>query len=94
MLKKKSYMNKDNILSEGFFDFLRKKIIQYPSVKKVKTDKKDIKNNKKVKNSLIKLNTTLKDLENLLNKSFKELDPKHKPIKFSKYKVSDLMREK
>ena len=81
MSKKKSYMDKDNILSEGFLEFLRKKLVQIPALKK----------DKNVQKSLNKLNSSLKDVEKELNKRWKELDPKHKPVKLSKYKETDFI---
>jgi len=74
-------MNKDNIISEGFFDTLRKYLIKYPALKK----------DKKVQNSIKSLNGNTKELEKLLNQRFKELNPKHKSIKLSKYKISDFI---
>ena len=81
MLKKKSYMDKNNLITEGFFDTLRKYLIKYPILKK----------DKKVKDSIKSLNNDVKELEKIFNKRFKELDPKHKSIKLSKYKISDFI---
>ena len=81
MSKKKSYMDKNNIISEGFFDTLKKYLVKYPTIRK----------DKKVKDSIKSLNNDVKELEKLLNKRFKELDPKHKSIKLSKYKSTDFI---
>ena len=81
MSKKKSYMDKNNIISEGFFDTLKKYLVKYPIIRK----------DKKVKDSIKSLNNDVKELEKLLNKRFKELDPKHKSIKLSKYKSTDFI---
>ena len=70
MSKKKSYMDKENILSEGILDKLLRKL----RVSKLSKDKKIISN-------LLDLNKGVLDIEKELNRRFKELDPKHKPIK-------------
>ena len=81
MRKKKSYMSKNNILSEGFFETLRKYLIQYPELNK----------DKRVKDGIKSLNSDVKELEQLFNKKFKKLNSKHKPIKLSKYKLTDFI---
>ena len=50
-------MNKRNILSEGFFDLLKKYLIQYPTLKKNKQFKSDLKG----------LNSRLKKIQDLMN---------------------------
>ncbi len=80
MTNKKSYMSTKNILSEGMFD----KLIRKLKLSKLAKDKKIIK-------SIDDLNIDVLDLEDDFNKRFKELDPKYKPIKLSKYKLSDFI---
>ena len=58
MKKKKSYMDYKNILSEGFFDTLRKYLVKYPAIRK----------NKKFKSNIKSLNSQLKRVEDLMNK--------------------------
>ena len=40
------------------------------------------------------LNKGVNDIESELNKKFKELNPNHKPIKLSKYKLSDFLKQR
>ena len=77
MHKKKSYMNKFNLLSEDFFKTLKKYLIKYPTLKR----------NKKVRNKIKDLNAEVMELE----KIFKSIDPEHKSIKLSKYKLTDFI---
>ena len=86
MSNKKSYMNKSNILNEGFFDKLRK-ILGLSS-----KQEKILKKSKKFTDGLKNLNKTVSELEGELNRRFKELDPKHKSITLSKYKLSDFVK--
>jgi hypothetical protein len=78
---KKSYMSIKNILSEGIFD----KLLNLVKKSKVKSDKK-------IQSKISDLNKDVSELEKLFNQRFKELNPKHKPIKLSKYKVSDFLK--
>ena len=78
---KKSYMNVNNILSEGIFD----RLLNIVKKSKVKSDKK-------IQSKISDLNKDVSELEKLFNQRFKELNPKHKPIKLSKYKVSDFLK--
>ena len=81
-MKKKSYMNKENILSEGFFDTIKKMFTQYP---KLRSDKKF--------NSALKdLNKGQQKLEDLMNSEIKKLGLKKKPIKLQKFKTSDFFK--
>tara|TARA_R100000008_G_C3558177_1_gene154433 strand:- start:48 stop:281 length:234 start_codon:yes stop_codon:yes gene_type:complete len=77
MSKKKSYMDNTNIIQEGFFETLKKYLIKYPKLKK----------DKKVRSSLKSLNHEIKELE----KMFRDLDPKNKRLKLSKYKLTDFI---
>ena len=63
MLRKKSYMDRKGIITEGFFDSLRKYLVQYPALKK----------DKKVQSSLKSVNKSYSDIEKIINKKFKEL---------------------
>ena len=81
MSKKKSYMSKENILSEGILDKL---------LRKLKTSR--LSKDKKIVSNLTSLNSGVLEIEKELNKRFKELDPKYKPIKLSKYKLSDFIK--
>lgn len=79
---KKSYMNSKNILSEGFFNILRKYLVQYPALK----------NNKKFKSDLKSLNVSMKNIEVLMNKERQKINPKAKKAKLSNFKLSDFVR--
>ena len=84
MSKKKSYMNRDNLLSEGFFDKLKKFIKDKRVLKKVQNDPK-------VKNNLNKLNSSQKDLENYLNKLLKDAGLEQN-VKLSKFDAKDFIK--
>ena len=80
MSKKKSYMNKENIIAEGFFSKLK-------SIFKLSPDKvKKVKNDKKVKKSINQLNKNWDDLADMFAKDYGIKKPK-----FQKFKVSDFM---
>ena len=80
MKKKKSYMNNDNILTEGFFDKL------FKIFKVDKSDQSKIKKDKRIKSAVKGLNTSVKDLEDLLSKQYG-----YKVDLGSKYKLSDFI---
>ena len=81
MSNKKSYMSSNNILSEGFFDSLRK------FAKKLKpNEKKDIKKSSKVKSALSSLNKSVGSME----KAFK--DTYGVDVKLDKFKLSDFLK--
>ena len=63
MRKKKSYMNKNNILSEGVLDTSIKYLTQYPKLK----------NSKEFKSGLKDLNKGQERLEDLINSEIKKL---------------------
>ena len=84
MSKKKSYMNRDNLLSEGFFDKLKKFIKDKKVLKKVQNDPK-------VKSSLNKLNISQKNLENYLNKLLKDAGLEQN-VKLSKFDAKDFIK--
>ena len=74
MSKKKSYMDKNNILSEGFFD----KIAKVLGISKNK-----IKKDPKLNNQVKKLNQSVSDLEKSIKKAWGS------SIKLNKFKVDD-----
>ena len=77
MSQKKSYMDRNNILAEGFFSKL------FNAFKIDTKTQKKIKSNTKVKKQLIKLNKSVSDLENSISKLY-GMD-----VELSKYKLSD-----
>ena len=77
MSKKKSYMNQNNLLNEGFFDKLFK---LFKTDSKVKSK---VKSNPKIKTQLKKLNNTVSGLEKALEDEFGYKIP------LDKYKLSD-----
>ena len=80
MSEKKSYMDKENLLIEGFFDKL-KSIFKLDN-KKIKALKKD----KKVTSSLKKLNKNWDNVADMLAKNYDIPKPK-----FEKFKLSDFI---
>ena len=78
-MKKKSYMNKDNIISDGVFDKIKKIF----AVSKLKKDPIITKN-------VDKMNDIVDDLEVWLNDKRKEL--KMKPAKLPRYNASDFYK--
>jgi hypothetical protein len=75
MSKKKSYMNRENILVEGFFDKL------FKMFKVSKSDQVKIKKDKKIRGAVKDLNGSVTDLEGLLSKQYGytvNLGPKYK----------------
>ena len=83
MRKKKSYMNNNNILSEGFFT----KLFNLFKIKDKNVMKK-IQNDRKVKVSLKKLNSGKEDLENLLNGYLKNAGI-DKRVELNRYSLKD-----
>ena len=74
----------DNILSEGLYKKIIKKIANKIAVRNIKKDpktKKDVDN----------LNKELKDLWDDFNKFAKEVDPNHKSFKPKKVTIDDLI---
>ena len=82
MGKKKSYMNKDNILSEGVLDTIIKYLTQYPKLK----------DNKEFKSGLKDLNKGQERLEDLINAEIKKHGLKRKPVKLQKFNTSDFFK--
>ena len=77
MSKKKSYMNHNNLLSEGFFSKL------FKFFKSDSTTEKKVKSSFGVKKQLKKLNNSVSDLEKALENEF------GKKIPLEKFKLSD-----
>ena len=82
MSKKKSYMNGDNILSEGVLDTIINYLTQYPKLK----------NNKEFKSGLKDLNKGQQKLEDLINAEIKKHGLKRKPVKLKNFKTSDFFK--
>ena len=82
MSKKKSYMNKTNLIAEGFFSKLIKMV---KDRKFLKTIEKDKKINKSLKN----LNKSTNELEKHLNYMLK--DAGLKPVSLNKYELKDFV---
>ena len=78
MQKKKSYMNNNNILSEGFFDKL------FKIFKVDKSTQSKIKKDKKIKDGIKALNNSWSKIEDNLKEKGVE-------VKFDKFKLSDFI---
>ena len=78
MQKKKSYMNNNNILSEGFFDKL------FKIFKVDKSTQSKIKKDKKIKDGIKALNNSWSKIEDNLKEKGVE-------VKFGKFKLSDFI---
>jgi len=86
MPRKKSYMDVDNILSEGIYQKIVDKIAD-------KITKSNMKKSKEVKKIIDDLNNDIKKGWDEFNKIAKEADPNYKPYKpKSNYKLSDLVK--
>jgi len=80
MPKKQSYMNNENVLSEGFFDKLSK------IIGKLKPNQKNkLKKSKKLKSALIDLNNSVSDIEQAYS------DIYGTDVKLDKFKLSDFV---
>lgn len=82
MSKKQSYMNKENVLLEGFFDSLLQIFKRHP----------ELKNNKKIKNNIKDLNQKVSNLEQMMNDELASFDSKKK-IKLKQHKLSDFIKD-
>ena len=78
MRKKKSYMNNNSILSEGFFDKL------FKIFKVDKSTQSKIKKDKKIKDGIKALNNSWSKIEDNLKEKGVE-------VKFDKFKLSDFI---
>ena len=85
MSSKKSYMDVDNILSEGIYQKIVDKIAD-------KITKSNMKKSKEVKKIIDDLNNDIKKGWEEFNKIAKEADPNYKPYKPKKYKLSDMVK--
>ena len=81
-------MNQNNIINEGFFDKLKRLLGLSSKQEKI------LKKSKKFNTALKDLNMTVSELEDELNVRFKELDPKHKKVTLTKYKVGDFTKQR
>ena len=70
-------MNKENILSEGFFDTIKKFFKSNPELKVLKKDKK-------FNDALSDLNNGQQKLEDIMNAEIEKYGLKRKPIKLQK----------
>ncbi len=86
---KKSYMDKNNILSENIFSKI-KKILGLSS-----SEEKKLKNNKtavkKINNIINDLNSDVVEFENIVNGMYKDLGI-DKKVNAKKYKLSDFIK--
>ena len=74
-------MNKENLLSEGFFDTIKKLITKYPVLKK----------DKEFQSNLKDLNNRLINIEKLTNQKIKKYGLKKPKLKIKKFKTSDFL---
>ena len=82
MSQKKSYMDRENVLSEGFFS----KIIDKISGKNKKL-KALLMKDRGLQKSIFRVNNSVKDLEDILNSV-----PGGKEVKFDKFKIGDFIK--
>ena len=79
MSKKKSYMSKNGIISEGFFDSLLKLFKKHPTLK----------NDKKIKSDIKSLNKRYSDIEKRINDELASYGSKErvtaKPLKLTDF---------
>ena len=84
MSKNKSYMNKSNLITEGFFSKLRK-VLGLSS-----KEEKTLKKNKKFMKSFKDLNSSVVNLEKMMNDEMKNYGSSKK-IKLNQFKLSDFI---
>ena len=80
MSNKKSYMNTENVLSEGFFDKLSKLVGKLKPIQKNK-----LKKSKKLKSALLGLNNSVSDIEKVFSDIYRT------DVKLDKFKLSDFI---
>tara|TARA_R100000995_G_scaffold83624_1_gene60028 strand:+ start:645 stop:908 length:264 start_codon:yes stop_codon:yes gene_type:complete len=85
MSKKKSYMNKSNLINEGFFDNLLKIFKIFPNLNKSNKVKK------KIKKDIKDLNYDISNLEKMMNDEMKRLGS-DKKLKLTKFKLKDFIK--
>ena len=88
MSKKKSYMNKTNLIAEGFFSKLIKMVKDRKFLKTIEKDKK-IKSDKKLNKNIDDLNKSTKSLEDRVNGYLR--DAGQEPIKLAKFSIRDFI---
>ena len=85
MSKKKSYMDREHVLTEGILSWTMDKIYKFfflnPTLKK----------SKKIQKSITKLNKSVSEFENAINTELKLRGSKEK-IKIKPYTAKDLLR--
>ena len=81
---KKSYMNKNNLINEGFFEKLFKKLGITD-----KSEQKDIKSDRKLDSAIKNLNKSQREFEDWFNKLRKRRG--EQPMKPKKYTVDDFI---
>ena len=84
MSDKKSYMNQSNLITEGFFSKLRK-VLGLSS-----KEEKTLKKNKKFMKSFKDLNSSVVNLEKMMNDEMKNYGSSKK-IKLNQFKLSDFI---
>ena len=84
MSDKKSYMNQSNLITEGFFSKLRK-VLGLSS-----KEEKTLKKNKNFMKSFKDLNSSIVNLEKMMNDEMKTYGSKKK-IKLNQFKLSDFI---
>ena len=82
--KKKSYMNKNTLVTEGFFSKLSK-VLGLSS-----SQEKKLKKNKKVQNIIKDLNNDVTEFEKLATQMYKDLGIDRK-VDITKYKLADFI---
>ena len=85
MSKKKSYMNKSNLINEGFFDNLLKIFKIFPNLNKSNKVKK------KIKKDIKDLNYDISNLEKMMNDEMKQYGS-NKKIKLTNLKLKDFIK--
>ena len=84
MRKKKSYMDNKNVLTEGFFDKIKKMLGLSTSQEKI------LKKNKKVIKSINTLNDDVREFEKNAEEMFKDMGINRK-VNIRKYKLKDFI---
>ena len=82
MSKKKSYMDRENVLSEGFFSKIIDKIAG-----KDKSLKSQLKKDKKLQKTITDMNDSIQTLEDYLNSL-----PKGDKVKLNKHSIGDFLK--
>tara|TARA_Y100000034_G_scaffold24843_1_gene29200 strand:+ start:187 stop:453 length:267 start_codon:yes stop_codon:yes gene_type:complete len=84
MSNKKSYMDKNNLITEGFFNKITKMFGLSTS------QEKQLKKNKKVQNIIKDLNNDVAEFEKLASEAFEELGIDRK-VDITRYKLKDFI---